>query len=128
MRFLTFLSLVSFMDFTLSFTSIANIELRQIATKYPLHKPLARLASTVDNVLEMNVGKGKTAIIAGASGYIGKAVVREAVRQGYNTVALVRDANKVVDFQHFFEGAEIVECDVQDAEALTKVRSFKKNS
>ena len=65
----------------------------------------------------------KTAIIAGATGYIGKSVVRESVRQGYKTYALVRDAKKAKDpsFDQFFEGAEIVEVDVQDQEALNKV-------
>jgi len=71
-------------------------------------------------------GAGKTAIVAGATGYIGKSVVRESVRQGYKTIALVRDIEKVNNKQgqalygQFFEGAEIVECDVTDRAALTK--------
>lgn len=70
--------------------------------------------------------KTKTAIIAGATGYIGKSTVRESVRQGYNTIALVRDLEKVESPQgkalygQFFEGAKVVECDVCDVEALTK--------
>lgn len=40
------------------------------------------------------VGTGKTTVIAGASGYIGKSVVRESVRQGYKTIALVRDKKR----------------------------------
>ncbi len=70
---------------------------------------------------------GKTNIIAGATGYIGKSTVRESVRQGYNTIALVRDASKVNSaegkalYGQFFEGAKVVECDVCDAEALTEV-------
>ena len=69
----------------------------------------------------------KTSIIAGASGYIGKSTVRESVRQGYNTIALVRDESKITSpegkalYGQFFEGAKIVECDVCDPEALTKV-------
>lgn len=61
-----------------------------------------------------------TNVIAGATGYIGKSVVRESVRQGYNTVALVRDKTKVESpegkalYGTFFEGATIVECDVTD--------------
>lgn len=68
----------------------------------------------------------KVTVIAGASGYIGKSTVRESVRQGYKTVALVRDKSKVESeegsmmYGQFFEGAEVVECDVCDAEALTK--------
>lgn len=74
-----------------------------------------------------NTGQGKTTVIAGATGYIGKSVVRESVRQGYNTIALVRDASKVSSaegkmmYGGFFEGAKIVECDVCDADQLTKV-------
>jgi len=72
----------------------------------------------------------KTAVIAGATGYIGKSVVRESVRQGYRTVALVRDAAKVRqadsssasnDFVEFFQGADVVECDVTNADQLTSV-------
>jgi NAD(P)-dependent dehydrogenase (short-subunit alcohol dehydrogenase family) len=83
-------------------------------------------ASESDN--ESGSGKsGKTNIIAGASGYIGKSTVRESVRQGYNTIALVRDASKVNSpegkalYGQFFEGATVVECDVCDPAALTKV-------
>jgi NAD(P)-dependent dehydrogenase (short-subunit alcohol dehydrogenase family) len=71
---------------------------------------------------------GKTAVVAGATGYIGKSVVRESVRQGYKTVALVRSKEKVNSkegqllYGQFFEGADIVECDVTDPEQLTKVR------
>lgn len=69
----------------------------------------------------------KTAVVAGASGYIGKSVVREAVRQGYQTIALVRDASKVsteqgkASFGGFFDGAQVVECDVTDADDVTRV-------
>jgi len=68
----------------------------------------------------------KTNVIAGASGYIGKSTVRESVRQGYNTIALVRDLEKIENAQgqalygQYYEGAKLVQCDVCDAEALTK--------
>lgn len=68
----------------------------------------------------------KTNIVAGATGYIGKSTVRESVRQGYNTIALVRDEQKVSSpegkalYGEFFDGATIIECDVCDAESLTK--------
>ena len=74
-----------------------------------------------------NSKASKTTVIAGASGYIGKSTVRESVRQGYNTIALVRDLEKVENAQgkmmygQFFEGAKVVQCDVCDVEALTKV-------
>ena len=57
---------------------------------------------------------GKTAVIAGATGYIGKSTVRESVRQGYKTIALVRDKQKVESkegkllYGQFFDGAELV--------------------
>mmetsp|Transcript_18139 Transcript_18139/g.45105 ORF Transcript_18139/g.45105 Transcript_18139/m.45105 type:complete len:370 (+) Transcript_18139:95-1204(+) len=81
------------------------------------------------------VGTGKTAVIAGATGYIGKSVVRDSVRQGYKTIALVRDKSKVESaegklmFGQFFEGAELVECDVTNPEQLTKtMESIKADS
>mmetsp|Transcript_5446 Transcript_5446/g.8948 ORF Transcript_5446/g.8948 Transcript_5446/m.8948 type:complete len:370 (-) Transcript_5446:105-1214(-) len=76
--------------------------------------------------LQMNANAGKTAVVAGATGYIGKSVVRESVRQGYNTIALVRDASKVTSddgklmYEGYFDGAKLVECDVCDPEQLTK--------
>ena len=77
-------------------------------------------------------GTGKTAVIAGASGYIGKSVVRESVRQGFKTIALVRDKEKITSKQgeamygQFFEGADVVECDVTNPDQLTKVRTQNK--
>jgi nucleoside-diphosphate-sugar epimerase len=77
--------------------------------------------------LQMSAATRKTAVVAGATGYIGKSVVRESVRQGYKTVALVRDKNKVNSkdgdmlYGQFFEGADVVECDVTKPEQLTKV-------
>jgi NAD(P)-dependent dehydrogenase (short-subunit alcohol dehydrogenase family) len=70
---------------------------------------------------------GKTAVVAGATGYIGKSVVRESLRQGYKTIALVRDKSKVESkegkllYGQFFDGADVVECDVSDPAQLTKV-------
>jgi len=65
----------------------------------------------------------KTAVIAGATGYIGKSVVREAVRQGYKTYALVRDKEVGNDesFGDFFTGAQVVECNVCDPANLRAV-------
>jgi putative NADH-flavin reductase len=76
----------------------------------------------------------KTNVVAGATGYIGKSVVRESVRQGHKTVALVRDKSKVESkegkllYGQFFEGAEIVECDVCDVDSLTKVGGYRAES
>lgn len=78
-------------------------------------------------------GTGKTTVIAGASGYIGKSVVRESVRQGYNTIALVRDKEKVTSkegealYGQFFDGANVVECDVTNPDQLTKALEMIKS-
>ena len=74
--------------------------------------------------------------MAGATGYIGRAVVQESVRQGYQTIALVRNIEQVQSQQqqqqqqqkqqqsNFFEGATLVECDVTNAEQVNEVRFF----
>mmetsp|Transcript_37661 Transcript_37661/g.91481 ORF Transcript_37661/g.91481 Transcript_37661/m.91481 type:complete len:363 (+) Transcript_37661:44-1132(+) len=78
------------------------------------------------NAFSLDMSAGKTAVIAGATGYIGKSTVRESVRQGYKTVALVRDKSKVQSkegqmlYGQFFEGADVVECDVTNPAQLTK--------
>jgi len=124
--------LFSRLSFAFSFqtTKSLGIEKNEIAnsrysSSQSTGRPWQSLSSTataLDGFERTDVGKGKTAVITGATGYIGKSVVREAVRQGYNTVAIVRDASKAnsATFQSFFEGAQIVECDVQDAQSLTK--------
>ena len=77
--------------------------------------------------LSLSMVKRGAVVVAGATGYIGKSTVRESVRQGYKTVALVRNLKKVESaegqrlYAAFFEGAEVVECDVSDPEKLTKV-------
>lgn len=68
--------------------------------------------------------KPKTVVVAGASGYIGKAVVQESVRRGHDTIALVRSLAKIESeegqyaYGKEFKGAKIVEMDVSDANAL----------
>jgi len=65
-----------------------------------------------------------TTVIAGATGYIGRAVVRESVQQGYRTLALVRDMSKIRSeegkrlYGDAFEGAEVVECDVENRQNI----------
>lgn len=70
----------------------------------------------------------KAVVVAGATGYIGRAVVKESVKRGHHTIALVRDKAKVMEtpegryrYGDCFAGAEVVECDVQDPEALKEV-------
>ena len=64
----------------------------------------------------MNNGEtsAKTVLIVGATGYIGGAVVAEAVQQGYDVVAVTRSQKK--DGQ--FEGAEVVLADVTDPASI----------
>ena len=75
-----------------------------------------------------------TVVVAGATGYIGKSTVRESVRQGYKTYALVRDVRKVQSEQgqklygEFFKNAEIIECDVSDPKQLEKVGTGRKET
>mmetsp|Transcript_113092 Transcript_113092/g.326755 ORF Transcript_113092/g.326755 Transcript_113092/m.326755 type:complete len:401 (+) Transcript_113092:96-1298(+) len=72
-------------------------------------------------------------VVAGATGYIGKSTVRESVRQGYQTIALVRNINKVNSeegrklYGEFFEGAKLVQCDVSDPRQLEKALEHIKN-
>lgn len=68
------------------------------------------------------IGRGKTAIVAGATGYIGRAVVRECVARGYNTISLVRDATKA-SLDEALSGSSLVECDVQNVEEVQRLFS-----
>ena len=87
---------------------------------------LLALHNVVAFSLSMSVANKGATIIAGATGYIGKSVVRESVRQGYNTFALVRDKQKVESkegkqlYEDFFEGATVIEVDVSDPIQLAK--------
>ena len=73
--------------------------------------------------------KDKTVVIAGASGYIGRAVVNESVNRGYNTIALVRSIEKIKSeegqklYGDSYDGAKLVEMDVSDAKALSDFMS-----
>ena len=56
-------------------------------------------------------------IVGGASGYIGRNVVKQLVARGITTAALVRtDPSLLSDTTlKYFEGAEVIQCDVLDA-------------
>ena len=85
-------------------------------------------AATIDNdekkAVQTNDKAGKTTIIAGATGYIGRAVVAESVRQGYNTIALVRNAtyletqDGIEKYGSSFKGATVLQADVEDTSGL----------
>ncbi|MDP6734355.1 MAG: NAD(P)H-binding protein [Gammaproteobacteria bacterium] len=63
----------------------------------------------------------KTVLIVGATGYIGRAVVAESVRQGYDVIAVTRSSKN--DSQ--FDGAEVVLADVTDPASVAKAFSRK---
>jgi divinyl chlorophyllide a 8-vinyl-reductase len=63
----------------------------------------------------------QTVLIIGATGYIGSAVVEEAVHQGYDVIAVTRSPAK----EDQFTGAEVVVANVSDAAAIAKVFTRK---
>ncbi|MFZ1625510.1 MAG: NAD(P)H-binding protein [Gammaproteobacteria bacterium] len=62
-----------------------------------------------------------TVLIVGATGYIGKAVVAESVRQGYDVIAVTRSLKK----DPLFDGAEVVVADVADPASIAKIFTRK---
>jgi putative NADH-flavin reductase len=57
----------------------------------------------------------KTIALIGASGFVGSAILREALTRGFRVKALVRNASKVkVDDEHL----EVIEVDVMDKDKL----------
>lgn len=65
--------------------------------------------------------RSKTVLIFGATGYIGKAVVGESVKQGYDVIAVTRSRTSDVQF----DGAEVVLADVADPASVAKVFNRK---
>lgn len=70
---------------------------------------------------------GEKIAVVGSTGYIGKAVVRESVRRGYPTTAVMRDLQKGKE-EKKFAGAELKEFDVQDREACLAGDLFAKGT
>jgi len=65
-------------------------------------------------------------LVSGASGYIGRSVVKELVSRGIETGALIRP-NAVIPPKtlKYFDGAQIIECDVLNStDASKKFQSF----
>jgi len=67
------------------------------------------MTDTIDN--------GKTVLVVGSTGYIGNAVVAEAVRQGYDVIAVTRSLKPDCRF----DGAEVVLADVTDPASVAEV-------
>jgi len=70
---------------------------------------------------------GERIAVVGATGYIGKAVVKEGVRRGYKTTAVLRDASKG-EKEEKFKGAELKQFDVTDRDACLSGELFPKGS
>ncbi len=66
----------------------------------------------------------KRVVVVGATGYIGKFVVKESVRRGYDTVAFVRPGSAPKD--DYFDGAEVVFGDVCDEQSVRDMAFDKK--
>lgn len=67
------------------------------------------------------IRSAQTVLIVGATGYIGSAVVAEAVRQGYDVIAVARSLKN--DRQ--FDGAKVVLADVTDPVSVARVFNRK---
>ena len=70
---------------------------------------------------------GEKIAVVGSTGYIGKAVVRESVRRGYPTTAVMRDISKGRN-EPKFQGATLRQFDVQDREACLRGDLFPPGS
>lgn len=58
-------------------------------------------------------------MIVGATGYIGKYVVREAVRRGYETYSVVRNTGNINS--EYLDGSNIISADVTNADSILEV-------
>lgn len=102
---------------TLSLALLQHYFIRLI----PVRTKMRTLSLLLLTVLVSLANAKKSLVITGATGYIGKSVVAEAVKRGYQTIALVRDVDKCQasdDFKKYFTGAELMACDVCDQEQL----------
>ena len=69
-------------------------------------------------------GANKRVVVVGATGYIGKYVVKESVRRGWETVAFVRPGS--TPREDYFAGAEVIEGDVCDEKSVRDLAFEKK--
>jgi divinyl chlorophyllide a 8-vinyl-reductase len=68
------------------------------------------------NMMKMSTAEKKRVVIVGATGYIGKFVVKESIRRGYDTIAVVREGSAPKD--DFFKDCFVVEGDVTNEDDL----------
>jgi len=111
---------------TLRMSSIASVDPTNLNNEESSPFFFARAITSADTQISTS-SKRTTVVIAGATGYIGRAVVRESVKRGYHTVALVRNATRLETpdgreaYGSEFDGATVMQCDVEDAEALSNL-------
>lgn len=104
-------------------TRSSRIQATSTATTKPFFADIVGTNESGDSITS-NEKSCKTNIVAGATGYIGRAVVAESVRQGYNTIALVRNATYLTTedgtekYGDSFQGATVLQADVEDAAGL----------
>lgn len=60
-------------------------------------------------------------VVSGASGYIGRSVVRELVQRNVKTLALVRSSSLSNITASYLRGSEVTVCDVLDSDSIDKV-------
>ena len=89
--------------------------------------PRHRHASSLAAAIQGESCTGEKIAVVGSTGYIGKAVVRESVRRGYPTTAVMRDISKGQK-EDKFKGAELKQFDVQDREACMAGTLFTKGN
>jgi divinyl chlorophyllide a 8-vinyl-reductase len=88
------------------------------AVRSALVRPAARQVARMTALVPGESCTGERVVVVGATGYIGKAVVKESVRRGYPTKAVLRDVARGAS-EPKFAGATLVQADVTDPASLS---------
>ena len=81
---------------------------------------LTTLYDTIDDISSSSSSKHRI-IVAGASGYIGRSVVKELVNRGISCGAIVRNTDLSNITNKFLQGSDVIICDVLDPLQIEKV-------
>lgn len=84
---------------------------------------LATMSDSLKRITSMSSLTSKKVLVAGATGYIGRQVVKELVALNVPTIALVRSLNMPDKTKDLLTGAEIIVGDVTDAESMKHLYS-----